>query len=240
MDWTTHSLEHPYTRSQQRSLSSIILYCWISSEGHLELRIFPEWLLTVNWCELVHYMRELLIAIKPNTSSGCRTAGGKICSYSSWFFLLHCWWLNVRTKFWVQKKRRKFHFDTEWVTPKSGFNILTWCDVVYFWLVVYGHRRTTTRRQLACFHCVFCMRAAVFVEILMEAPGLLWRSNPWPFSYRHVSPKRRATMLLKNWIVTCTFLTKHPVRSDYLIANKFTAARPRRTVRGSLVPLKPQ
>lgn len=87
------------------------------------------------------------------------------------------------------------------------------------------------------FSLCFCMQAAFFVEILMEAHRLLWRSNPWPFSYRHVSPKRRPTMLLENWIVTCTFLTKHPVRFDYLIANKCTAARPRRTARGSLVPL---
>ncbi len=40
------------------------------------------------------------------------------------------------------------------------------------------------------------------------------------------------------WLVLFDKPTKNPVRSDYLITNKFAAARPRHTVRGSLVPLK--
>lgn len=90
----------------------------------------------------------------------------------------------------------------------------------------------------------------VFTVFLYAGRFLCWdpEGSTWAamkiksvtFSHRHVSLNWWASVLPKNYFVAYTFWQNHrnPVRSDCLITNKFTAARPRCTARGSLVLLK--
>lgn len=153
MDWTTQSLQHPYTRSKQKSFFNNLVLLDIVRRSF-----------GASYLPRMTFDSELVWAC-----SLCeRTTDSNKTQHVLW--LSHCWRKDLLVFFLVfsftlliverqhkilsPKKENSILTLSEWhqnLTFVSVFylktgllsnftvaviNILTWCDVVYFWLVV--------------------------------------------------------------------------------------------------------